>query len=802
MPIHFKLTRPGLETRRLSFPSEPSWLVLEAKITLLFNIPSEKVAVSYQDSDGDIVTLSTQEELLDYFANCHVPGELIKFTVLDTRHVHRPAREGASAFVDDVNEEAETGLPTMGPTMLYEVDDEGWQRLPRIPEIFGMRDQENQSENGEGHAFVEVIDTSGSEHSARQDALSSTGKGKGRVMLSRSHGSKSTSSASVVEEDVPAKPPVHVYDVSDVGSDSPHRNPQDGFGQPRFSAFGNAVNDPMDRYKSVYTTSPRGDNGNSLPRTPSRTRHVSPLDPPASIHSVQTTPRQIPAFDLDDPSLESIGNLPDIEDVPAFTTKPSFVGDVANLVDDLTRAFASHPELSEGLRNLVRNTVGGVYWETEHERVGSAAESVRRVAEETSERISRATGNMTARSEQDAVRRIAEALGGVFRVIGELSSLEVGTPPPSHYDASMRTGGPAPPPPPPPPPHHDLVAPDEWSRFGGPPAPPGLPPFENRVAQHHEPPFNPRFPQYRHHHDTHFHPDRSFAPPPLRPQNASGSPMPPHQRSLPRRLAQMAHQPGRDPAGRSAFVPHQDGDTSYDPFVNIATHADAHESKVQLEAAKALYKAEKERFRQEKEERRRIRRETAERRAEEGQARNDGTRREETIIARIPLPSPSKRSKRPYAEVYSVPPRPAYVMPRVPMTPPIPVSSFAPATPPRMSPTTSTYATAAMPIDSATTIPVQSGSAVPAPSAPLPWPLPPPISASRRAALSRMSDRILARLYEMGITASSQTDLMDILTIHANRNDANEEEVLANVIQALDIRGSPSPRPSGSRLAL
>jgi hypothetical protein len=66
-----------------------------------------------------------------------------------------------------------------------------------------------------------------------------------------------------------------------------------------------------------------------------------------------------------------------------------------------------------------------------------------------------------------------------------------------------------------------------------------------------------------------------------------------------------------------------------------------------------------------------------------------------------------------------------------------------------------------------------------------------------------MSDRILGRLHEMDISITSQPDLIDILSLYAKEDDADESEVLRLVLEALNIGGSPSlhalPRPSGPR---
>ncbi|KAF8213608.1 hypothetical protein K438DRAFT_1462105, partial [Mycena galopus ATCC 62051] len=52
------------------------------RIHTLFNIPIEQVAVSYIDADNDEVTLSSEDELRDYYETSP-HGETIKFVVQD-----------------------------------------------------------------------------------------------------------------------------------------------------------------------------------------------------------------------------------------------------------------------------------------------------------------------------------------------------------------------------------------------------------------------------------------------------------------------------------------------------------------------------------------------------------------------------------------------------------------------------------------------------------------------------------------------------------------------------------------------
>ncbi|EPT04773.1 hypothetical protein FOMPIDRAFT_1112551, partial [Fomitopsis schrenkii] len=63
-----KLTRPssGL-TRKVAFNTRPAWEELAARVQTLYEIPSEHVAVSYIDNEGDEVTMNTETELQDFY---------------------------------------------------------------------------------------------------------------------------------------------------------------------------------------------------------------------------------------------------------------------------------------------------------------------------------------------------------------------------------------------------------------------------------------------------------------------------------------------------------------------------------------------------------------------------------------------------------------------------------------------------------------------------------------------------------------------------------------------------------------
>ena len=76
---------------------------------------------------------------------------------------------------------------------------------------------------------------------------------------------------------------------------------------------------------------------------------------------------------------------------------------------------------------------------------------------------------------------------------------------------------------------------------------------------------------------------------------------------------------------------------------------------------------------------------------------------------------------------------------------------------------------------------------------PTSWPLPSNRGGSSRPHLAHMRDRIMARLFDMGIQA--RPNVVEVVNRFTDRNvNANEEEVLSNVLNAINIRGTPSPR--------
>ena len=133
-PIQFKLSRPpdGL-VRRVTFQERPSWETLAAKIESLFNIPLSSVGVSYMDEDGDEVTLSSEEELQDFYQSAlrRTNGALtlVKLNVrdLDSLRDDKPLPETPRTA------SAMNYRNTFGRSapVLFEMEvEDGWQPIP------------------------------------------------------------------------------------------------------------------------------------------------------------------------------------------------------------------------------------------------------------------------------------------------------------------------------------------------------------------------------------------------------------------------------------------------------------------------------------------------------------------------------------------------------------------------------------------------------------------------------------------------------------------------------------------------
>ncbi|KAG6910505.1 hypothetical protein DXG01_009924 [Tephrocybe rancida] len=555
--VNFKLTEHDGLTRRVAFPAKPTWNTLAAKIELLFGIPIEKVSVAYTDADDDLVTLSSQEELDDFYTTSHTGGQVIKFTVQDltTARLQRTLSQ-----------------PTQNPNRntfgigAFDIEDD-WQTLP-VPPISGLQGLfiPNPSDESHPHAFVEVLESDAGtvrndgpaeRRSTASSVASSPGspfivpldKGKQRAATD----DDVSSTGSVLGEDAPPKPPVHVYDfqtpiVSDSSPLPPHYA---------------AESTPKATTQNLETAGPKSAD---VPEKSFVKEDEDPTDPP----------------------LNPLGEEP-----PHVST--TFSNDVTSLLTTFSSVIAAHPELSEGIRNIVRNTSNGSYWQSQRAAFSQSAQNIARDTGMAAEAMRRET-------EEEAGRRIAEALGGVFRTLSQTLNS-------THVDAEPAT---TPMPPTTAQPSDDV--PEEPTLAQGEDSVPPVPP--RSFIPEHDP---PRFDHWMHRGSGHWGQRAQFSAPfgpplgPYGPRRPMPPAPPPHAswhgwapRPSPPGFFPPAPPPPPPPPSALQFIP--------PPPLPMEHHVQPQlpkmtpqELRAQVDEAKARYREEKEKYRLEREERRKER---------------------------------------------------------------------------------------------------------------------------------------------------------------------------------------------------
>lgn len=200
---------------------------------------------------------------------------------------------------------------------------------------------------------------------------------------------------------------------------------------------------PSPRIPTIETTSPRG-----VPASIDMHSIPSPepiIVPVPTFHEESMLFQEHHTIDPDPP----LPVLPPIENTSTGATAatPSLTNDIALLLDTLTRAFGEHPELSENLRNIVRNASQGVYWNSATEAIRGIRDTVVSDAIQARDVIlsesATAAKEISSQAQAEAGRRITEALGNVFRSLGAVlgpstSSAPVGSaaPPPAPASAA------------------------------------------------------------------------------------------------------------------------------------------------------------------------------------------------------------------------------------------------------------------------------------------------------------------------------------------------------------------------------
>ncbi|KZV74813.1 hypothetical protein PENSPDRAFT_647597 [Peniophora sp. CONT] len=551
MTFAFKFTRPNGLTRRVVFSTRPNWPELASRISTLYSISFEHVGVSYQDSDGDEVTLSSQEELEDFYVSSP-PTDVVKLTVLDLT----ASREDEKSIPPSPGSRGTFGG---GPTpLIYDID-EDWQ-IPFGPAFADVNDFDRSASL---HAYVETVDSSSNasrlrDSTATAPTSSSTkldkGKGRGPPRRLSTISDNPSSTASLIESEAPPKPAVHVH-----AQPPTEALPDDPFGNPVMAT-------PSGGFSPPLFSTPRGNSTTKSGRSSA-----------AGTVRDERTQAEIP-----DPPSPTI--LP--EDVPSPSA--SLSNDIATLLNSMSFAFNTYPELTETVRKIVNNFQNGTYWETHRETVARAAEDIRRASMDVQAtlgaNIQSGLADAQRFAEEESGRRVTEAISNILHIFGDATAAppvaDTTQPPPAAAPASAAPQFSVPPPPPgmlsglargvalPPPPPLSMPARSATlpPTFGGIPPPPPLP-------GSYMPPWNA-----------------------FRPYGAAAAPAP----ATSTRPAQTDVTSPRSP--EVSFY------TSSPVSPDVARpRAQTNDVKAALEAAKENYKREKARYRAEREARRRRR---------------------------------------------------------------------------------------------------------------------------------------------------------------------------------------------------
>ncbi|KAH8835519.1 hypothetical protein DL96DRAFT_62472 [Flagelloscypha sp. PMI_526] len=530
--VLYKLSRrvgqEGEETRRLSIPGPPlAWYELSQQLSSLFNIPVNQVAVRYKDEEGDMITLSSETELEDYYASLQIQSsDTVKFVVFNLSSSRVPSMAADSTRAPSRASDfdpTEANRDTFGAApdhpLAFDLDGP-WERIlapgADLHMPFGLAktdsDRFEELSTTTMSSVVKPVDLDAlSNHSdSSGTTVPPPSQNKGKARASSFVGLEATnnqyglwSTNSLLASQAPPKQTVHILNVADDD-------------EPDF-----------------------GLHNSSTPKV-----NVGNLRPVESLGSLPEAEPLLPTQEVPDPPEADIHSHNAVPPAPA----PSFANDLSQFLNSFSAAVASHPELSEGLRNLVQNTTSGAYWAAHQAAMSDMAS-----------RLSSRTADEMQRAEQDAYRRTTEILGTLFRTLAagvtnnpeaSQNEGENADPPPAETGTAREPvdGPPVPPPPP-----------GNWGHW-----------FPGR---HSMPPWRA------------FHPgppDSMFGPPPFPPHPPMGGhPWP--------------HPPPRSRGGPPPPVPPPPGDR---------TRPTPAELRAQVEAAKLLYKAEKERYRAEREQRR------------------------------------------------------------------------------------------------------------------------------------------------------------------------------------------------------
>ncbi|KAK7465412.1 hypothetical protein VKT23_005390 [Stygiomarasmius scandens] len=419
MTIHFKLKSPSGLTRRVSFDNLPSWAELSEKVHVLYDIPLDNVALSYIDAEEDEITMSSQEELQDYYSLYHSLVQTIpvaRLIVQDLRAPHvdsktLPTTPPTAGFRNTFGGSLSDGLP-------FNID-EDWQHFP--PNLGGLFPFAHNKEDSL-HAFVEVVDTdaeltqsslknveTSSESSSDFSHATATprlDKGKRRAFDPMS------SAASLINSEQPEeKPPLHVFGVEKPVPSAP-------------SSKSVSRRSSSARLPIGLETTPKTNVQDVPSASASAAASVRSIPPsskiPATTASGAASVRSIPACSTKGPLSsapptvveESDPPLPPLDTASLNRANPLLSNDIANLMNLLTDVIASRPELSEGFRNIVRNAANGTYWPTQRDAMDQSLDGAAQTTTHAADDL--------RRLEEEAGRRVADSLGALFRSFAQV----------------------------------------------------------------------------------------------------------------------------------------------------------------------------------------------------------------------------------------------------------------------------------------------------------------------------------------------------------------------------------------------
>ncbi|KAF9535680.1 hypothetical protein CPB83DRAFT_842142 [Crepidotus variabilis] len=560
-PVLFKL-KYGNSTRRVSFQDQPTWAELAGRLQALYNLPLDTIGVSYVDTDNDEITVSSNEELQDYYSSTLKPGELVKLTVLNLSAAKQAIQPSVNR--NTFGEEA------------FDFLEPDWHRVAPAG-LGGLTYQQEVSLDGP-HAFVEVVNSdvstmnqdgdsdSDDDHSTTRAPFLDKGK---RKASSISLGAASITS--LVAAEASEKFPIHVFDHN--SAERPTSAPAERETSASEASFAHST--PKAQAKDVEMT------------------EATDKDP-------------APSTSTDDPP------LPSIDDHPTTNPSPSFASDVSALLTSLSGIIHAHPELAEGVRNIVQGATSGAYWQAHRSAMSEAANGFAQAAADEARNV-----------EADATRRVYDALGNLFQ------SFSGGVAPTSQPDGSpsepSTTQNP-----------NNFCQPRRgasypWGMFGDyqhPHRPPfdffmhGLPPYHRGFGHPYGPagspphmrhPFPPRMdhpPPPPPPSVPHPPPPPSVPTPPVAPNPAAVDDFhvatPPSVGTFPHNHYHLRHMYGGPHSHRHSLQPRLLPQVAVDP--NFSTNVDQpsspEELRARVEKAKQEYRSQKQAYRREREQRR------------------------------------------------------------------------------------------------------------------------------------------------------------------------------------------------------